>query len=149
MKITRIIIITLLSLALPLLDIVTFRHSYDFNGDMGPDFYGLPLIYRTEIPWVNSLSGDFYILGYFGNVFFYSIVLVIFILLIKRIKLNGLFKKLWNVSWIGASVVLIFFAAIFFIITEWRFEWTNSEILKYTNQSVACSKTLEFISTGE
>jgi hypothetical protein len=58
MKITRIIIIILLSLALPLLDIVTFRHSYDFNGDMGPDFYGLPFIYRTEIPWVNSFNGD-------------------------------------------------------------------------------------------
>ena len=149
MKITRILIITLLSLALPLLDIVTFRHSYDFNDDMGPDFYGLPFIYRTEIPWVNSFNGDFYILGYFGNVFFYSIVLVIFTLIIKRIKLSGLIKKLWNISWIGTSVVLFFFAAMFFLITEWRFEWTNSEMLKYTNQSVTCSKTLEFISTGK
>jgi hypothetical protein len=65
-----IIYIFLLSLSIPLLDIVTFRHSFDFNGNMGPDFYGFPFIYRTEIPWVNSFNGVFYIFGYFGNVFF-------------------------------------------------------------------------------
>lgn len=149
MKIARIIILILLSLALPLLDIVTFRHSYDFNGDMGPDFYGLPFIYRTEIPWVNSLNGDFYILGYFGNVLFFSLVLVIFTLIITRIQLNGLIKKLWEFIWMSTSVVMILFAAMFFFIIEWRFEWSNTEILEYTNQTETCSKTLEFVATGE
>ncbi|SFT45061.1 hypothetical protein SAMN05216474_0636 [Lishizhenia tianjinensis] len=149
MKITQIIITILLSLALPLSDIVTLRHSYDFEDDIGPEFYGLPFIYRTEIPWVNSLSGDFYILGYFGNVIFFSLVLVVFTLLIKSIKLNGFIKKLWNVSWMGTSVFLILFAALFFFITEWRFEWTNSEILKHSNQPELGSRTLEFFSTGK
>jgi len=149
MKTIRIITITLLALALPLLDIVTFRHTYDFKGDMGPEFYGLPFIYRTEIPWGSSLSGEFYVLGYFGNVLFCAIVVLIFTLLMMRIKLNLTIKKLWNISWTSTSIVLILFSALFFFITDWRFDWTNSEILQYTDQSVDCSKTLEFISVGK
>ena len=149
MKTTQIIITILLSLALPLLDIVTLRHSYNFEDDMGPEFYGLPFIYRTEIPWVNSLSGDFYILGYFGNVICFGLVLVIFTLLIKSIKLNEFIKKLWNVSWMGTSIVLILFAALFFFITKWKFEWTNSEILIHSNQPELGSRTLEFFFTGK
>ncbi|MCB0785666.1 MAG: hypothetical protein KDC02_15855, partial [Flavobacteriales bacterium] len=29
--------------------------------DGGPELYGLPLVWRTSIPWVNSMSGEFYL----------------------------------------------------------------------------------------
>tara|TARA_B100001287_G_C22452733_1_gene421356 strand:+ start:150 stop:599 length:450 start_codon:yes stop_codon:yes gene_type:complete len=149
MKAIKIIILTLLSLALPLLDIITFRHTCDFKGDMGPEFYGLPFIYRTEIPWVNSFNGDFYILGYFGNVLFFGIILAILALVISKLKLNDKAKKVRDTTWIGVSALLIFFAGLFFFVTEWRFNWTTAEMEEYMDQSTNCSRTLDFISTGE
>ena len=149
MKILRISILVLLALALPILDLVTFRHTCDFKGDMGPEFYGLPFIYRTEIPWVNSFSGEFYILGYFGNVFFHCLCLFLLRWILNIFKLTGIIKKTWNVIWIGTSVMLIIYATMFFSIMEWRFEWTKSEIMNYANQSSSCTKTLEFGSTGK
>ena len=149
MKILRISILVLLALALPILDLVTFRHTCDFKGHMGPEFYGLPFIYRTEIPWVNSFSGEFYILGYFGNVFFHCLCLVLLRWILNIFKLSGIIKKTWNVIWIGTSVMLITYATMFFFITEWRFEWTKSEIMNYADQSSSCTKTFEFGSTGK
>jgi hypothetical protein len=148
MKILKTTILGLLSLALPLLDIVTFRHTCDFNGDMGPEFYGLPFIYRTEIPWVNSLSGDFYLLGYAGNVVFFGVIILIVAAVLKRVEQQGHIKKIWNVGWIGTAMVMILFSSMFFFITEWHFDWTPSEMINYANQSAPCTRTLEFCSTG-
>jgi hypothetical protein len=148
-KTLRIISTTILPLALPLLDIVTIKHTYDFKGDFGPEFYGLPFIYRTEIPWGSSLSGEFYLVGYFGNVFFYSLVVLAITLLLMKLKLNTTIKKLWTMCWFGIASVLIVFAVIFFLITDWRYAWTNSEILHYANHSINYAKTIEFFSMGK
>ena len=58
-------------------------------------------------------------------------------------------KRVRDTTWIGVSALLIFFAGLFFFVTEWRFNWTTAEMEEYMDQSTNCSRTLDFISTGE
>lgn len=145
------IFITLFALYFPLLDFITLHRKCDWLGDYGPEFYGFPFVYRTGIPWVNSMSGEFYGLGYLGNVLFYLLFSVLIIRLLKIVLINPKLKNLLSKA-LKATIILLGILTIFstFVI-DWNFKWTDGrhEFEKAAQKEMECNCKLEFFSTGK
>jgi len=143
--IKQIILTFLISISLTLSDIVTFRFECDFPGGTGPQFYGFPFIYRTEIPWVNSLSGNFYFSGFIGNLIF-NFALVFFALkLMKRLKLKSKIKKVFIKLLYSITAILLVIASLKVLIIEWRFEWKDNFYENYGGKAPECDRHPEIL----
>lgn len=145
----KLFLILLLSLSISQLDFITIRYECDYLGDMGPEYYGFPFIYRTQIPWVNSLSGNFYILGYIGNVSVIYGLLFFSVTLFKKFRISlGIMKYLKIVTSI-ITIILFIFASMFFTLIEWNFKWKYNHIENYGGKPLKCEKHLEFFKSGQ
>ncbi len=138
-----------LSLSISQLDIISVRYDCDYCGDGGPGFYGFPFKYRTTIPWVNSMSGDFYISGFLGNTLFFFVIIFALIILLKRIVKSLKVKKIFKIIGYVLTTILLLLAAMNFFIIDWRFEWKDTYYNNYGGKPLKCEKHLEFFSTGK
>ncbi len=120
----------ILSLSILLLDIVTWRHECgDYGGDNGPVFYGFPFVYRTQIPWVNSFSGDFYIQWFLANLFVYSVFIFLIIYSIRLFILKSRQIKKALMIIIYSFITLFALSTVWiFGMTEWHFTWNHRNL---------------------
>lgn len=140
------IFFTLFALSFPLLDFITFHQKCDWLGDDGPEFYGLPFAYRSQIPLGSSMSGEFYRLGYLGNVLFYFLFALMifktFNLLNVKPKLKSFISKASKVT-IMLFLILTIFSSF---IIDWNFKWTDgrNQFEKGAGKGMKCDCKLEF-----
>jgi len=139
-----ILIALILSASIPLLDIITIRYDCDYLGDMGPGFYGFPFKYRTTIPWVNSMSGVFYISGFLSNIVFYFTLTLLSIMLLKKVILNLILRKILRITGYVITITLLLLASLNYMITDWRFEWKDTYFENYGGKPLECEKHFEF-----
>lgn len=64
----RILLLLLSAIVLVCLDIITMEHVHSCTDEHRPSLYGFPLVHRTGVPWVNSMSGVRYVWGTVVNV---------------------------------------------------------------------------------
>lgn len=144
-KTAKYILITLIvSLSIPLLDIITVRFDCDYLGDTGPGFYGFPFKYRTSIPWVNTMSGVFYISGFLCNILFYCILILSSILTLKRIIASLIVRKVLRITGYVIAFILLPLAILNFMFTDWKFEWKDTYYKNYGGKPLECEKHFEF-----
>jgi hypothetical protein len=139
-----ILISLLLALSIPLLDIITVRYECDYFGDAGPVFYGFPFKYRTALPWINSLSGVFYISGFLYNFLFYFVLIFSSILLLNKLIKKLIFKKILRI--IGYVIVFmsLLLALSKFLVIDWKFEWKNRYFENRGEKPLECERHFEF-----
>jgi hypothetical protein len=145
----KLFLILLLSLSISQLDFITIRYECDYLGEMGPEYYGFPFIYRTQIPWVNSISGKFYILGYICNVSVIYTLLFLLVKLSEKLSINKRIMKFLKIITSLITIILFIFASLFFTIIEWNFEWKYNHIENYGGKPLKCEKHLEFFKSGQ
>lgn len=94
-------------------------------GEMGPEYFGFPFIYRTDTTWVNSMSGEIYLKGLIVNFIFWVIVILITVFCID--KLNGRFKKVTQIFFIsfGLFVCLI---ALTNTVIDWKLHFDHNNM---------------------
>lgn len=124
---------------LPFIDIISIRYSC-FHNEMGPELYGFPFIYRTQIPWVNSFEGNLYLLGYLGNALFYLLIIKLIELSLNKINENIIRNKYFKISTIIVFILTIVFSSLPVFIYEWECELTTKKILEYADQPLNCEK---------
>ena len=119
----------LLALALFLVtwDVLSLERSCD-HPDGGPELYGLPFVWRTSIPWVNSLSGEFYLGPLLLNTACWLLVLLgLRGLLRPWLALPARFVR-WAVP--TCTALLLLASALTFVAIDWRVEawspWSGS-----------------------
>lgn len=121
----------------PIAEIVTQRLTCDFQGDVGPEFYGFPWAYRTSIPWVNSMSGNLYLWPLIGNTLIHFIAISLVYYSLKRLASDSsklmLRKAAFVIAFTSTGWATFSLAWI-----EWHVEWTNQHIMQYTNPSMPC-----------
>jgi hypothetical protein len=123
-------------------DFATWRHVCDYGGDVGPYFYGFPMIYRTEIPWVNSLSGEFYLLGFLVDLLLFAVFSGLLLTVVqKELKMP---KKtslaLWITSWLfAASITILNHTSI-----EWQYYWRTTSDHYLNHYKKECEKRFLF-----
>ena len=95
------------------------------EGEMGPEYFGFPFIYRTDTTWVNSMSGEIYLKGLLGNLIFWGGIILIASFGIDKLK--GKFKKATQILTIsfGALVCLI---ALTSTAIDWRFHFDHNDM---------------------
>jgi hypothetical protein len=105
------------------LDVITWAHHCDFKGDLGPVFIGFPFIYRTEIPWVCSMSGQFYLLGFVGNVILTGSLIALINVVRKKLRLQ-LFSSKWRmISWLFLSLLCLTIFLLNHLSVDWFYAW--------------------------
>lgn len=145
------IFLLLLPLSFPLFDFISFHRKCNWLGDGGPDYYGFPFVYRTQIPWVNSFSGEFYILGYLGNVFFYLLLVIVIRKLLRYVLFSDKLKTILRNT---SKVIIIVIAILSLFFTygiEWNIQWKDgrSEFEYTSGKELKCDCKLEFFSIGK
>jgi small-conductance mechanosensitive channel len=145
------IFITLFAFSFPLLDFITLHRKCDWLGDGGPEYYGFPFVYRTGIPWVNSMSGEFYGLGYLGNVLFYLLLSVWIIRLLKIAVIHPKLKSFLSKASKATIILLVILTIFSSFIVDWNFQWTDgrNKFEKAARKELKCDCKIELFSTSK
>lgn len=64
----RSLLLLLFAVILVGLDLFTIEHVHTCTDEHRPSLYGFPMVHRTGVPWVNSMSGVRYVAGTLVNV---------------------------------------------------------------------------------
>ncbi|MBL7963350.1 MAG: hypothetical protein JNM31_05825 [Flavobacteriales bacterium] len=118
------LLIFLLAAALVFSDLITVVRVDACPDERLPSLIGLPLPYRTSVPWVNSMSGVLYGAGIFVDLTFWALLLTLARLVLRRVlpdafrtsRLARLF--MWSAWALSGMVVAFRFFAI-----EWQWQW--------------------------
>lgn len=105
----------------------------------GPFFYGFPMIYRTNMTWVNSGSGIIYLFGTLVNAIFWGGMFFGFFQLVAKC-LSEKFSKII----IGIMAVIAFLN--FLIVTnayELDFKLHHEVKMDYYQQDIECNRSLK------
>jgi hypothetical protein len=115
----------LLAAALMLSDLLTVVRVDACPDENLPALIGLPLPYRTSIPWVNSMSGVLYMKGLLVDLAFWFLVSITIRWGLLRAARNHprtqriVHNALAIVAAVSAVVMVLFLGAI-----EWHLEWS-------------------------
>ena len=129
-----------LGAAIVTLNIFTWMHICDYKGDIGPKFYGFPLIFRTEVPWLRSLSGRFYLAGFIVDTLIYSLIIGLLLKIIGVIKSLRLNKNAKIVVWIFITIISTLIIIQNHININWKYYWFPVFEGYFKNPSLTCDK---------
>lgn len=116
--------LVLLATALVLSDVLTIERMDTCPDEHLPTLIGMPLAYRTSIPWVNSGSGVLYLQGLLVNIACWSVVLAGLGIGLERITgQRPRPRRFLRVTSVLLSVLAAGFIGLFMLI-EWRVEWS-------------------------
>lgn len=112
-----------LSLALLLSDLLTVQRMDGCPVEQLPTLYGMPLPYRTSIPWVNSMSGELYAQGLVIDLVCCMLVLAGLRSAALRWLPIGLRQARWSqFLYRGVLVISTLLITFFVFMVEWRGE---------------------------
>ncbi len=135
--------IVLVATALVLFDLLTIERTDTCPDEHLPSLIGLPLPYRTSIPWVNSMSGVLYAQGLLVNIACWSLVLTGINLVFTRLIGNAQqVQRPWRVTGMVLTVLATAFILLFLLFIEWRVEWSPDLDFRCPGSSV------RFLHTG-
>lgn len=135
--------ILLVATALVLSDVLTIERTDTCPDEHLPALIGLPLPYRTSIPWVNSMSGVLYAQGLLVNIACWSLVLTGINLVFTRLIGNAQqVQRPWRVTGMVLTVLATAFILLFLLFIEWRVEWSPDLDFRCPGSSV------RFLHTG-
>ncbi|MBX2978816.1 MAG: hypothetical protein KF905_05935 [Flavobacteriales bacterium] len=129
----------LLAAALMFSDLITVVRVDACPDENIPALIGLPLPYRTSIPWVNSMSGVLYMKGLLIDLAFWSLVAITIRWSLLRAARNHprtdrfIRTALAIVAGISAAFMLLFLGAI-----EWHLEWSPDLPFQCPEWSLKC-----------
>lgn len=135
----RLIFTIIVALGIITDEFLIFEYTCDYP-EYGPQFYGFPFVQETSTTWVNSMSGEIYLLGFIGNLIFWAIIigLIIFFFRNTKSKLILLFAYL-AISW------SLFVSFAYFIAIDWRLEFTHDNFkLDYYQSEIDCDREIIF-----
>lgn len=115
----------LVATALVLFDLLTIERTDTCPDEHLPSLIGLPLPYRTSIPWVNSMSGVLYVQGLLVNIASWALLLAGITLGLTR--LIGKAQQLQRPRRVAGMVLTVLataFILLFLLFIEWRVEWS-------------------------
>ena len=129
--------LVLLATALVLSDVLTIERMSTCPDEHLPTLIGMPLAYRTSIPWVNSLSGVLYLQGLLVNIACWSVLLAGLGLGLKRITSTApQAQRVLRVSSVVLTVLAAGFSLLFIGFIDWRVEWSPDILLSCPERAV-------------
>lgn len=124
MRLARLLQVLLIAAALLFMDAITLNRTDTCPDEQLPSLIGLPLPYRTSIPWVNSMSGVLYVQGLLADLLFWALVVggICWGLArwIPETMRNSTLSKVFSWSMTGMAVLVLVF---FFTAIEWHWQW--------------------------
>ncbi len=124
MRALFILRLVLLATALLLSDVLTILRIDTCPDEQLPSLIGLPLPYRTSIPWVNSMSGVLYVQGLLLDLLFWGMVVGGMAWGLGRVVPEAVRRSVvtkilsWSITSLAVLVIIFFFGAI-----EWQWQW--------------------------
>jgi hypothetical protein len=124
MRFVQLLQVLLIAAALLFMDTITLVRTDTCPDEALPSLNGLPIPYRTSIPWVNSMSGVLYVQGLLVDLFFWALVVGgirwgLARWIPETMRTSTLAKVFsWSTTGIAALAIVFFFLAI-----EWHWEW--------------------------
>jgi hypothetical protein len=127
------------------LELVTIKKICEYP-EHGPYYYGFPLIYRTNMTWVNTGSGIIFTLNWIINIIFWLVVSIgLWNITRKILKLKKEFPKAIMLIIIGITIVL---QIIEMKALDLRYELVHDVKMNYYQQEINCESKLVFFNFG-
>ncbi len=140
-QVLSILFLICLGLLLNSLELVTFYKVCEYP-EHGPDYYGFPMIYRTNMTWVNTGSGIIFILNWIVNIIFWIAISIGLWNFIKKIlKLKMEFPKPIMLAIIGITAVI---QLINMDVLDLKYELVHDVKMNYYQQEINCESRLLF-----
>lgn len=144
-QILNILFVICLGLLLNSLELVTIKKVCEYP-EHGPFYFGFPMIYRTNMTWVNTGSGNIFILNWLINVIFWIMVSIGFWHFTKRIiNLKKGFPK-------AIKLIVVLIAIVFQIIEKDTFDLeyilVHDVKMNYYQKEIKCNSKLIFFNMG-
>ena len=118
--IRKFIFSVIVSIGIVTINIPTFEYIPDYpHGEMGPEFYGFPFIRSTDTTWVNTGSGEIYLIGFIGNIIFWSFLCMTVIYFTEKIK-RPIIKIIINSSGVVLVILSVMISILYYSAIEWR-----------------------------
>lgn len=141
-----ILLLRLLLLATGLLlsDVITIERIDTCPDEQLPSLIGMPLPYRTSIPWVNSGSGVLYVQGLLVDLLIWWMVVGGMAWGLGRVVPEGVRRSVvtkilsWSITSLAVLVIIFIFAAI-----EWRWQWAPDLPFRCTESTLRSLWSLE------
>jgi len=122
----------------------TFQYVCDYP-EHGPEFYGFPFVQETSTSWIFSLSGEIYLIGFFGNLVLCTLLIFILVLCLSKIKGKLAQKIILVFGWlIIAWSILVSF--VYFGAIDWRLNYTHDDFkINYYQSHIVCEREFLWI----
>jgi hypothetical protein len=124
MRIKSLLFVLLMAAGLLFSDALTLVRLDNCPDEALPSLIGLPLPYRTSIPWVNSMSGVLFVQGLLVDLLFWVLVVSSIRWGLARwtpetMRTSTMAKVFsWSMTGMAVLVIVFFFTAI-----EWHWQW--------------------------
>lgn len=118
--------LVLLATALLLSDVLTILRIDTCPDEQLPSLIGMPLPYRTSIPWVNSMSGVLYVQGLLLDLLFWGMVVGGMAWGLGRVVPEAVRRSVvtkilsWSITSLAVLIIIFFFGVI-----EWHWQWAS------------------------
>ena len=110
--------------ALLVSDLLTIQRVDTCPDEQLPSLIGMPLPYRTSIPWVNSGSGVLYVQGFLVDLLFWWMVVGGMAWGLGRVVPEAVRRSVvikilsWSITSLAVLVIIFIFGVI-----EWQWQW--------------------------
>jgi len=105
----------------------------------GPFFYGFPMVYRTNMTWVNSGSGIIYMSGLIVNGFFWGS----FIFFLKQLLSKVLPKKAVQIFISLIVMICLINFTMTLIAYDLAYKFHHKVKMDYYQQEIECDRSLK------
>ena len=135
--------LAIIALALVVTDLITVVRVDTCPDENLPALIGLPLAYRTSIPWVNSMSGVLYVQGVLVNWLGWTALLFLLARIARKQAPSSFLHSRtaivtrWSITAIAGIAVIFFFVAV-----EWSWQWDAEMVFRCAEATMAYAEFL-------
>ena len=121
-----------------------FEYVCDYP-EGGPKFYGFPFVQETDATWVNSMSGEIYLLGFLGNLIFWALIIRGIVFIASKLKRKIIKRVIGIFAWLIFTWSL-FISFVNFNAVDWRIEFTHDNFkMNYYQSDIECKRNFFLI----
>lgn len=140
-SIKKYLFLVILAIVFTSSNIVTFEYLCDYP-ERGPKFYGFPSVQQADTSWVNSMSGEIYVLGFLGNLLFWMAIVGSAFFMLSKVK-QVLTKAIINVLVCLFFVLSMYFSLLNFTMVDWNLKWTHHNFkIGYYKSEIVCKRNV-------
>ncbi len=139
----KVIFSVIIALGIISSKLIAFEYICEYP-EVGPKFYGFPFVQQTNTSWIFSMSGDIYLVGFLGNLMFWSILICLLSLPLNNVKKTSLKKGITIVGYVMICCALLV-SYINFAAIDWRIKRSHDDFkIDYYTTQIDCERTLMF-----